>query len=452
MNDFNRDRWGRPVITQVDGSTLPYTRISSYGQNLENQTGLTQWKLRTVVAGAATRPDLLSLASAHAGDNKQIDRLVQEMLDAGGASKAANTGTAIHEVLAQLDAGSLARTDVPDSFLGYMQTWYTCIEAFGFEVIPQMVELKLVNDHYQAAGSGDNFLYRTSDGKLVAVDKKTGKSVMNKPLAYMVQLALYATSYEYDIATGLRSALPNVDTDVAYIAHIPAAGGQCVLYEVDVQASLKLADLSQAIRHAEKLTPAIKKMTEPPSLPKAEPPPPDSEVRRLLMDRVKALATAGHAKTLVAFWSDDIPTFKQSSSHTSEQLQRITKTIESAEALHSMPFMAEPAIIEGNDVDITTVESLRATIKALPVQKRKRLEAWAKEASESGQSVSLTVTPSMRRYLIATAMIALLKTKEPAKVVQMTHATVGATLSRYTISQAENLIEKLTKLETEKPK
>lgn len=462
MSDFNRDRWGRPTIIQVDGSLKPYTRISSYGQNLENQTGLTKWKLRTVVAGAVARPDLMQLASAHKADDRKLDDLAQQMLDAGGASRAANTGTAIHEVLAQVDQGILTRDAVPGNFLPYMQAWYDTLDQFGLEVIPEMVELRLVNDHYEAAGSGDNFLMRTSDGKLIAVDKKTGKSIQPRPLAYMVQLALYATSVEYTVATGERSALPNVDLEVAYIAHLPAQSDTCTLYEIDLREALKLADLSQAIRKAEKTTPKVIKL-EPQAA--ASPSPlaePIVERHALLKARVGALVEAGHMNTLVAFWPDEVPTFKQSNEQSSAELDKITKIVESAEALHSMPFLPEPQsapqkpketkrstkkkIDEGHLMDNPSIDELRSTIKALPTAKRKILEAWAKEASESGQSISLTATPSVRRFEIARAMILLADQPNPLAAIISNGgngATVGEALSMLTVDQATKITKQL---------
>ena len=464
MSDFNRDRWGRPTIIQADGSLKPYTRISSYGQNLENQTGLTKWKLRTMVAGAVARPDLMQLASAHQADDRKLDDLAQQMLDAGGASRAANSGTARHEVLAQVDQGVLARDSVPGDFLPYMQAWYDTLDQFGLEVIPEMVELRLVNDRYEAAGSGDNFLMRTSDGKLIAVDKKTGKSIAPRPLAYMVQLALYATAVEYDVATGERKALPNVDLDVAYIAHLPAQSDTCTLYEIDLREALKLADLSQAIRVAEKSTPKVTKLVPQAAASPSPASDPNVERRALLKSRVGALVEAGHMNTLVAFWPDEVPTFKQSNDQTSAELDKITKIVESAEALHSMPFLPEPQPVqqkpketkrstkknvdEGHLMDNADIDALRSTIKSLPTAKRKILEAWAKEASESGQSISLTATPSVRRFEIARVMIKLADESNPLELVISvggTGATVGQALSLLTVDQAIKLYQQLNK-------
>ena len=168
--------------------------------------------------------------------------------------------------------------------------------------------------------------------------------------------------------------------------------------------------------------------------------------------------------TLVAFWPDEVPTFKQSNDQTSAELDKITKIVESAEALHSMPFLPEPQPVqqkpketkrstkknvdEGHLMDNADIDALRSTIKSLPTAKRKILEAWAKEASESGQSISLTATPSVRRFEIARVMIKLADESNPLELVISvggTGATVGQALSLLTVDQAIKLYQQLNK-------
>jgi hypothetical protein len=453
MTDFKRDRYGRPLIN-VDGKETPYTRISSYAQILEDQTGLNRWKLRTVVSGVAQRPDLVNLATANINNDRKLDDLAQQFLDAGGASRAANTGTAIHEMLAQLDTGAIQLDNVPDQFMPYAKAWQTCLHQFGLEVIPELVEIPLVNDKYLAAGSSDNFLMRTSDGKLITVDKKTGKTLMPRPLAYMAQLALYATSMQYDIASGERIALPEVDLEVGYIAHIPAIGDTCTFYEVDLQAALKLCDLAMEIRNAQKSTPTLTVVA---------PPEPAKIDLTLLKNRVQSLVSAGHAKFLAERWPADTPTLKHQG-HTAAQLAAIARLVEQAEAEYSMPFLeeakpvatapAKPAPVkiakivveEGPMVDTATVSAMRNHVKAQPEHVQQRLAAWAKEASKSGNSISISAKPSKRRFELARLMLTLAGTQQPEETLNNyvgITSTVGATLATLTIQQIEDLHNQL---------
>lgn len=451
--DFKRDRYGRPLI-QLNGKEVPYTRISSYGQVLEDQTGLTRWKLRTVVAGVVQRPDLVSLASAHAHDDRKLDDLAQQLLDAGGASRAANTGTAIHEVLAQVDQGKLQLDSVPDQFMQHAVAWQQCIADFGLEVLPELVEIPLVNDRYEAAGSSDNFLMRTHDGLLVVVDKKTGKSISSKPLAYMVQLALYATSMEYRIATGERLALPPVDLNIGYIAHLPANSDTCTMYEVNLQQALELADLAQKIKQAQRSN--IKVGAAKPTV----------ELNRsMLVRRIEAIRDAGHAAYLANIWPAGVPTLKAADDHTIAQLREISAAVGVVEREHQMPFLptehqpqpqplSKPAAkprstpktkpVEGDDMDKPTIDFLRKHIKSQPDHVQKLLAQWAKEASAAGHSVSLSAKPSQRRFEIARLMLALANVAEPATVlgehIEM-QGSVGAALATLTTKEAHDLCE-----------
>lgn len=452
MQDFKRDRYGRPLVL-VDGKETPYTRISSYGQVLEDQTGLNRWKLRTVVAGVAQRPDLVALATSNAHDSSALDKLAEKFLEAGGASNAANTGTAIHEVLAQLDTGRMDLDAVPDPFMAHAVAWQQCLIDFGFEVVPELVEIPLVNDVYQAAGSSDNFVLRTADDMLVVIDKKTGKSISNRPLAYMVQLALYATSQQYDIETGSRIAFPKIDLNVGYIAHVPANGDTCTLYEVDIQQALDLCDLAQRIKRAQKTTKGVTAAK------------PAGQVERdLLIRRIEAIKDAGHASLLVALWPDGVPTFKASKQHTPAQLQEIQQAVESVEREHEMPFLPEPKkpkpqpaprlqkpkvkieIDEGPNMDKPTIDFLRKHIKAQPERVQRLLAQWAKEASHAGHSISLSAKPSERRFEIARLMLALASHADPDQVLSAyieTQPTVGGTIALFTTKQAHDLCAKL---------
>lgn len=262
--DFARDRWGRPLIT-VPGvdKPQPYARCSSFGSILENQSGLTTWKIRTALNGAIERPDLLAMMSASRGDDAKVRQLVDQISEAGGASKAANTGTAIHEVISQYNKGVLQLADVPVAFQNHVRLWAQALETHGYDIVPDLVETHLVNDLYRTAGSADAFLRRRSDGALVCVDVKTGKSISAKPIAYMVQLYLYATSVQYDVATGERADIDSVDLSTAIIAHLPADGSGCTFYEVNLADAKILADAARAVKDLEKQISSVAKIDAP---------------------------------------------------------------------------------------------------------------------------------------------------------------------------------------------
>lgn len=454
MTDFKRDRWGRPLIKQVDGSELAYTRISSYGQVLEDHSGLTNWKLRTVVLGAVQRPDLLQLASAQRAETRKLDQLAQQMLDAAGASAAANSGTAVHEALAAIDTGKMTLDEMPDEFIPYARAWHQLLKDHGLEIVPELVETTLVNDRFLAAGSTDNFVMR-SNGQLVAIDKKTGKSIQPRPLAYMVQLALYATGMEYNPETDERIALPNVDLERAYIAHIPAIGGEATLYEVNLTDALELADLAMQVRQAQRLT------------NKVTPAKPAVSRVDMIRDRMRALIDAGHASALASAWPAGVPTFKTEHTHNTAELDAIHSAIASVEAEHQMPFMPEIDLTlqtakpskskpkpkpakpdEGDPVDKATIDVLRGKIKSLPQEQQVSIAQWAKEAKEAGQTISLSAQPSARRFEIARLLVALASTADAIATLARfmpVETTVGGTICRLTNTQAADLVRQIEK-------
>jgi hypothetical protein len=339
QQDFTRDRWGRPLITPAGGGKpVAYTRISGYGSVLENQFGLTKWKLRTLLKGSLDRPDLRAAAESKLGDDRHLDDIVDRMMEHAGASSAANIGTAIHEVLAQLDSGQITLHEMPDNFRPFGQGWQTALTTLGYEVDPDLIELHLVNDEFQAAGSGDNFVRRISDGKLVALDKKTGKQIHTRPLAYMVQLYLYATAVRYNVATGERSQIGDVDTSEALIAHIPATGdGRCDIYRVDLTAVRPIVELARAVKAVEKGAPAVVKLD-------AQMDPIDeiaSDARiEWVKDRLKVCLTFSDATATMTkhLWPEGVPGFKGNHQHTHRELNLILVALESVEREHNLPF------------------------------------------------------------------------------------------------------------------
>jgi len=86
--EFQRDRWGRPMIIPTGGGkAIAYSRFSSHGQVLEDRFGLEKWKIRTSALGLVARQDLFAqLASIPADDSKRIDEILTQALEAGGGS------------------------------------------------------------------------------------------------------------------------------------------------------------------------------------------------------------------------------------------------------------------------------------------------------------------------------------------------------------------------------
>ena len=461
QQDFTRDRWGRPLITPADGGKpIAYTRISGYGSVLENQFGLTKWKLRTLLKGSLDRPDLRAAAEAKLGDDRHLDDIVDRMMEHAGASSAANIGTAIHEILAQLDAGHITLQEMPDNFRPFGQGWQTALTTLGYEVDPNLIELHLVNDEFQAAGSGDNFVRRISDGKLVALDKKTGKQIHARPLAYMVQLYLYATAVRYNVTTGERTQIGDVDTTEALIAHIPAAGdGRCDIYRVDLTAVRPIVELARAVKAVEKGAPQVVKLDTPPA-PVDPIDQPASQVRiEWVKDRLKVCLDYSEASATMTrhLWPHDVPGFKAKHHHTDRELNLILTALEAVEREHSLPFpvrdpdaaateqhaidLVQAAFPNAKPIDTTPmvpdeiVNDLAEMHRNLTPEATNIVSAIVAEANGAGCRLSLRERPSEQRVAAVLALFACAQF-EDATIIRpiLTHALpdhdAGASLGK----------------------
>jgi hypothetical protein len=429
QQDFNRDRWGRPlIIPEGGGKPVAYTRMSGYGSVLENQFGLTKWKLRTLLKGSLSRPDLRASAESKLDDDRHLDEIVDRMMEHAGASSAANIGTAIHEVLAQLDAGIITLDQMPPAFRPYGEGWQAALAAVGYEVVPDLIELQLVNDKFQAAGSGDNFVRRISDGKLVALDKKTGKQIHTRPIAYMVQLYLYATATRYNVTTGDRTPIGDVDTSEALIAHIPASGdGTCTIYQIPLAQVERITELSRAVKAVEKTAPQVVKLQNVAVVIDT----PASEVRReWVKDRLKVCLTYSAATETMTkhLWPEGVPGFKTDHQHTHRELNLILTAIEAVEREHNIPFGPtdpERAPTEHHAVQMITAAFPGATVvdqspmvtpevvadikelyEAQTADVKNVITTILAEANAAGFGLSLTVRPSEQRAAAVLALIA----------------------------------------------
>lgn len=257
MTEIPRDRWGKPLITPPGGSRpVAYDRVSSYGDALDDKTGLERWKRRETIKGLIARPDLLLQASASADNKYVLDRIAEEALEAAGGSAAANTGTALHGLTEILDRGQ-PLPPFPEKYAADLDAYQVATARFDHAYIEQFV----VCDELQAAGTPDRLSYEANligDHRLVVCDVKTNKD--NRYLdKYAVQLAIYAHSDLYDVDTGMRTPI-DLDQEVAYIFHMPAGQGKCDIYEIDIAAGWEKAQLAHEVRRHRKNRAALKRV------------------------------------------------------------------------------------------------------------------------------------------------------------------------------------------------
>jgi hypothetical protein len=348
--DFTRDRWGRPLIVPADGGKpVAYGRFSSHGSVLEDKFALEKWKIRTSAYGLTKREDLFAqLAACPPTDTKRLDEIMSQALEAGGGSVGANLGTALHEFTQRLDTGEISIEDIAEPWRTDMQAYVDTMKANNLTVIPELVEVNLVNDLLELAGTADRF-YRHPELGVVCADIKTGKQISKNPLAYAVQLASYAHSMLYDIETGERKRIhEDLILHVGYIIHIPANQGRCEIYEVNMLDAMEAARLARTVKQWQKRSDLVRPLNPEPKTPrkatKASQKAPESSVTpansiRYDWVRRRLQPVMDIAKTdLQALWPDGVRTPSKATIWADLEIDRIVEVLAGLEAIHGLPF------------------------------------------------------------------------------------------------------------------
>jgi len=240
MTEITRDRYGRPmVVPPKGGKAIPYTRTTTVAGSLDDGTALVAWKLRMAAAGLTLRPDLLLAASAARENKLEMDKLVEDAMQAAGATSAATIGTALHTLTEKLDRGEDLGV-IPDDYIADMQAYAEATKHFTNISIEQFCVL----DKFKIAGTPDRIVeYK---GEKFISDLKTGS--ISYPNKIAMQLAVYAHGLPYDVATATRGSWGDINTEQGIIVHMPAGSGKCTLHFVDLKHGWKGIQLAMKVR------------------------------------------------------------------------------------------------------------------------------------------------------------------------------------------------------------
>ena len=242
-----RDRWDRPLIVPPEGGTpVGYTRVTTFAGSIEDQSGLTKWKQRTTAIGLADRPDLMLAVNASRDDKRELGKLVDQAMEAGGASTSSNKGTAVHLLSEKLDRGETLPPGLPDDILRDLELYRAA--THGMNIVE--IEEFLVCDELQAAGTTDR-IWEFGGNRYIG-DLKTGQQIDLGILKIAIQLAIYSRSVAYDEDTGARSPI-NVSQDWGIVAHLPVEKGEINLYWIDLNLGWRGALLAQQVREIRKI-------------------------------------------------------------------------------------------------------------------------------------------------------------------------------------------------------
>lgn len=317
--------------------------VSAVAKIPDDDWALSMWRQRMVLVGAAINPTLATRAAAHHDDKGALNSLVEEALTVAKAHDAAGMGTASHRIAERVDMGLPMVETVHGTAV--TTAWRKALEATGLEIVPEFVERIVVHPPHLIAGRFDRLVYDTCAKKLRVLDLKTGSSAMNYPHAVACQLALYAYApLLADIsgdggATEKFDRMPDVDREVGLVVHMPTPE-EATVYEVDIAAGwdcvIKVILPTIAWRKRKDLVAVAGRAAVDDSLV-------IPLLRSYVLRRLQRLREEFPAvlQTLAARWPADIPTLKQSDTHTEQQLDIILALVTDAEASHGLPFCDE---------------------------------------------------------------------------------------------------------------
>lgn len=337
-----KDRWGRYKISDpATGKERGYTRVTTIAKVLDDSSSLADWKTRMAITGLVQREDLLAQASTALDDRSKLNKIANDAIEAAGAYSRANLGVALHSITEQIDLGM--KPQVLAGLQKDIETYIASIAAWDFTMHKEWIEVLLINDEYEYAGTADRIV-GTRDGKLCIFDLKTGTDLSYSYGSIAVQLAMYAhADWIYDWRTGERTPLPDIDMNEGIICHLPAGEADCKFYTVDLNAGWEAAKMSFATRDWRKrkdlFTPykfseekrrAVEPVVNP--TPQAD----DSlTVRRQWMrDRITALPAEAR-KQLQLMWPESVPKLADC---TNDQIDLLIVTVKTVEMMHDAPF------------------------------------------------------------------------------------------------------------------
>lgn len=236
-----RDRYMRPLVIPVQGGPrVPYTRCTTFIAAVDSHHALDKWKQRKVAVGLAERADLLLSVAAHRDDDRRLDDLCAQALDAGGGGAAATVGTALHTFTERMDRG-LPLGVVPQEFRADLAAYETATAALR----AVHIEAFTVYDPFRIGGTPDRIV--EFQGGLFIADLKTGQRMDYGQVKVAAQLAAYSHSVLYDPATDERS-VHGASKERGIVIHLPAGSGTCRLYWTDLRVGWKAVQIAREVR------------------------------------------------------------------------------------------------------------------------------------------------------------------------------------------------------------
>ena len=356
-HDFRRAN-GAPLVSDPNDptKTLRYSRPSSYAKCLDDEKALESWRLWRSMTGVARSKALAAEVNACKDDDRvQKEALRNKALDKGEANEKADMGTALHAMTARAEDVTDIDFDPPEQYVADLDAYRDTLATYG--LVSEMAEIALVNDQFRAAGHADRIFrstmplippdgVRIEPGDLVLGDLKTGKKLDFGMPNYCVQVALYASSQLYDIATDRRLPTPPINQQWGMMIHLPVGTGRCEVLWVSLTDGLYGAWLAHEVKewrrkwkNGEYDCPAV---GVPVDQPEPSSDPVDVSLEAMVEYAQRRITTIGDydkAKAeLIARWPSDLPTPRKGIK-TAKELVRVLHILDTIETQYSIPFI-----------------------------------------------------------------------------------------------------------------
>lgn len=303
-------------------------RMTNFVKAVEDTYNLEKWSCRMVAQGIARNDDLRDLVVATRPDDKgALDDICEKAKELAGGNRKSRQGTARHGVAEMIDTGEIGIDMVPEPMRSDVLAYRRALEEAGIEVL--QVEGYVAHDDLLVAGRFDRIVSFGSQPKIL--DIKTG-SLDWIGVATAGQLYGYASApWRYDPTTETCTPMPDIDTDVALVAHCPTGSGTCTLHWVDLAVGKRTFELARDVRELRRCRDVFEEWRPGTRL--------DSLIERRtnLAARIQALEPNA-LRDLAATWPTGLPTLKHATDHTPEQLSAIDDLISLIEDRHQAPF------------------------------------------------------------------------------------------------------------------
>jgi hypothetical protein len=347
----------------------PRTRVTTFIDAVKNGYHIAKWREHMVAIGVAENRSLQLEVAACRDEWLKLDAVCGKAIERAKGTEGSSIGTSLHDLTEMIDRG--ATVSVPEPWATDLDAYRRTLADAGIEIVAEWIEGFVVHHELKVAGRYDRFVRAPGIEGLVAFDLKTGQRLY--PTEHATQLALYANAPEqWDPTTDTTSPMPDdINKDVGIICHLPEGQGTCSLHVVDIRAGWDAVQLAASVRRWQARTDLMQ-----PYDPSAG----TATKRAYLLRRVERLRDAAPDALgiLAAQWPTEVPTFKQSDTHSDLELSAIQVAVEGVESRYRLAFVPTDAA-EG--LVYLDAERMVARLQALPPDLLAVVEAAAREGS-----------------------------------------------------------------------